>query len=150
MLVAQWCPTLWDLWTVPGSSAHGILQAQNTGVGGHFLLHGIFLTLGSNPGLLHPRQIFNRLSHQGSPVQSYKDIPLWSLFFRPTSSRQLMVAVTTRTQAVGWVNPRPFPHFTFVSEFFPCWPTMASSVSSETEVERAISCRWHEESLGRN
>ena len=26
---------------------------ENTGVGGHFLLQGIFLTQGSNPGLLH-------------------------------------------------------------------------------------------------
>ena len=30
---------------------------KNTGVGCHFLLQGIFLTQGSNPGLLHCRQI---------------------------------------------------------------------------------------------
>ena len=30
---------------------------KNTGVGGHFLLQGIFLTQGSNPGLLPCRQI---------------------------------------------------------------------------------------------
>ena len=29
---------------------------KNTGVGCHFLLQGIFLTQGSNPGLLHCRQ----------------------------------------------------------------------------------------------
>ena len=53
--------------SLPGSSVHGILQAsKNTGVGGHFLLHGIFLTQGSNPGLLHCRQMLYRLSHQGS------------------------------------------------------------------------------------
>ena len=33
----------------------------------HFLLQGIFLTQGSNPGLSHCRQILYCLSHQGSP-----------------------------------------------------------------------------------
>ena len=48
----------------PGSSVHGILQAR-TGVGHHFLLQGIFLTQGWNPGLLHGRQTLYRLSPQG-------------------------------------------------------------------------------------
>ena len=39
---------------------------KNTGVGCHFLLQGIFLTQGSNSGLLHCRKILYRLSHQGS------------------------------------------------------------------------------------
>ena len=51
--VAQSCPTLCDpmkpirlshLWDCPGKC---------TGVGCHFLLQGIFLTQGSNPGFLH-------------------------------------------------------------------------------------------------
>ena len=37
-------------------------------MGCHSLLQGIFLTQGSNPGLLHWRQILYRLSHQGSPA----------------------------------------------------------------------------------
>ena len=37
-----------------------------TGVGCHFLLQGIFLTQGSNPGLPHFRQILYCLSHPGS------------------------------------------------------------------------------------
>ena len=40
---------------------------KNTGGGGRSLLQGIFPTQGSNPGLLHCRQILYRLSHQGSP-----------------------------------------------------------------------------------
>ena len=40
---------------------------NNNGVGCHFPLQGIFLTQGSNPGLLHWRQILYQLSHQGSP-----------------------------------------------------------------------------------
>ena len=39
---------------------------KSTGVGCHFLLQGIFLTQGSNPGLQHCRQMFYPLSHQGS------------------------------------------------------------------------------------
>ena len=40
---------------------------KNTGVGGHSLLQGIFLTQGSNPGVSHFRRILYRLSHQESP-----------------------------------------------------------------------------------
>ena len=40
---------------------------NSTGVDCRFLLQEIFLTQGSNPGLLHCRQTFYRLSHQGSP-----------------------------------------------------------------------------------
>jgi len=56
--VAQSCPFSATPWNSPG---------QNTGVGSHFLLQGIFPTQGSNPGLLHCRQILYQLSHQGSP-----------------------------------------------------------------------------------
>ena len=64
--VAQSCPTLCNPMNCspPGSSVHGISQARNTGVGCHPLLQGIFPTRGSNPVLLHCRQILNRLSHQ--------------------------------------------------------------------------------------
>ena len=41
----------------PGSSVRGDSPGKNTGVGGHSLLQGIFLTQGSNLGLLHCRQI---------------------------------------------------------------------------------------------
>jgi len=40
---------------------------QNTGMGSLSLLQGIFLTQGSNPGLLHCRWILYQLSHKGSP-----------------------------------------------------------------------------------
>ena len=45
------------LWNSPG---------KNTGVGCHSHLQGIFPTQGSNPHLLHYRQILYHLSHQGS------------------------------------------------------------------------------------
>ena len=40
---------------------------QNIGVGSRSLLQGIFPAQGSNPGLLHCRQILHQLSHKGSP-----------------------------------------------------------------------------------
>ena len=40
-------------------------SGKNTGVGCHFLLQGVFLTQGLNPGLLHCRQILYYLSHLG-------------------------------------------------------------------------------------
>ena len=62
----QSCSTLRDPmdWSAPGSSVHRIFQARILEC--HSLLQGIFLTQGSNPDLLHCRQIFYSLSHQGS------------------------------------------------------------------------------------
>ena len=55
--VTQSCPTLCDpmdyIYSPPGSSVHGILQAGILEWGCHVLLQGIFLTQGSNPGLPH-------------------------------------------------------------------------------------------------
>ena len=45
---------------------------KNIGVGCHILLQGIFPIQGSNPGLLHCRQILYCLSHQGSPYSLSK------------------------------------------------------------------------------
>ena len=43
-------------------------SGQNTGVGSHSLLQGIFPTQGSNPGLPHCRQILYQLSRRRSPI----------------------------------------------------------------------------------
>ena len=51
-----------------GSPASSVEFArQDTGVGCHSLLQGIFLTQGSNLGLPHCRQILYHLRHQGIP-----------------------------------------------------------------------------------
>ena len=62
------CPTLYNPMdcSPPGCSVHGDFPDKNTGVGCHVLLE-IFPTQGSNPGLVHSRQILYPLSHQGSP-----------------------------------------------------------------------------------
>ena len=66
--VAQSCPTLFDPidCSPPGSSVHRNSPGNNTGVGCHALLQGIFPTQGLNPGLSHCRWILYQLSHQGS------------------------------------------------------------------------------------
>ena len=61
-LATELCPTLCDPMNSPCNS-----PGQNTGGGSLSLLQGIFPTQGSNPGLLHSRQILYRLSHQGKP-----------------------------------------------------------------------------------
>ena len=69
-LVAQLCLTLCHMparilcpWDSSG---------KNTGVGSHSFLQGIFLTQGSNLGLLHCRQILYCLNHQGRPILLYE------------------------------------------------------------------------------
>ena len=58
MFNSLWPHGLHTPWNSPG---------QNTVVGSCSLLQGIFPTQGSNPGLLHCRQILYQLSYQGSP-----------------------------------------------------------------------------------
>ena len=59
-LVTQLCQTLCDPMdcSLPGSSVHGNSPGNNTGIGCHALLQGIFPTQGSNLGLPHYRWIF--------------------------------------------------------------------------------------------
>ena len=70
VLLAQSCLSLCDPMdcSPSGSSVYGIHQAspgRNIGVGCHALLQGIFLTQGSNLGLMHCRWILYHLSYQG-------------------------------------------------------------------------------------
>ena len=54
---------------------------KNTGVGSHSLFQGIFLTQGSNPSLLHYRQILYHLSHQGSLDYLITHVTLFQVHF---------------------------------------------------------------------
>ena len=64
-LVALSRPTLCTPkhYSPPGSSVHGDSPGENTGVGSHALLQGIFLTQGWNPGLSQCRWILYCLSY---------------------------------------------------------------------------------------
>ena len=63
MKVAQLCLTLCDPMAY---TVHGILQARMLEWVTFPFSRGIFPTQGSNPSLLHCRQILNQLSRQGS------------------------------------------------------------------------------------
>ena len=93
-LVAQLCPNLCDPMNCspPGSSVHGDSPGKNTGAGCHALLQGIFPTQGSNPGLLHCRQIFYHLSHQGIP---------WILVASPFSRESFLPRTLTRVSGIA-------------------------------------------------
>ena len=64
-LVAQLCSTLCN--PMDRLLCPWVFPSKNTGVGGHFLLQGIFPIQGSNLGLPHCRQTLYHLSHQGNP-----------------------------------------------------------------------------------
>ena len=68
------------LWTVARqASLSRDSSGKNTGVGCHALLQGIFLTQGSNPGLLHCRQILYCWA-TGEPPKSVYSSPNSSSF----------------------------------------------------------------------
>ena len=54
--------------SLPGFSVHGILQARILELVAISFSRGMFPTQGSNPGLLHCRQILYQLSYKGSPI----------------------------------------------------------------------------------
>ena len=67
LLATQSCLTLFDpMDCSPPGSCPWNSPGQNIGVGCQAILQGIFLTQGSNPGLLHCKQIPYHLSHQGT------------------------------------------------------------------------------------
>ena len=73
--ITQSCLTLCDSMDccLPGSSGDSpwSFSGKSTGVVCHFLLQGIFLTQGSNLGLLHCMQTLYHLSHREVPCISY-------------------------------------------------------------------------------
>ena len=82
----------------PSSCVHGDSPGKNTEVGCHPLLQGIFPAQGSNPGLLHCRQILYQLSHQRSPVV------LWVApkFNKQTEEKMLMMVVNKKSRWWRW------------------------------------------------
>ena len=87
---AQLCLTLCNPMdcSPPSSSVRGDSPGKNTGVGCHALFQGLFLTQGSNPGLLHCKRILYHISHQGSPKMEVLGI-------EPKASCMLSMCSTT-------------------------------------------------------
>ena len=72
----------------PGSSVHGILQERILEWGAICFSRGSSLTQGSNPGLLHCRQIIYHLSYQGTK-SVFLVIKLYSLSINGNKQRIL-------------------------------------------------------------
>ena len=100
--------------TLPGSSVQGYFPGQNTGVGCHFLLQGIFPTQGLNPGLLHCRHILYHLSHYRSPTLyfslSLPKVKVWLTATPWTVAHQAPLSMEFSRQEY-WSKglPLPFP-----------------------------------------
>ena len=76
------CSVVSDSLQPPGLCSPWNSPGQNTGVGSHSFLQGIFPVQGLNPGLPHWRWILYQLSHKGSPrILQWVAYP----FFRGTS-----------------------------------------------------------------
>ena len=75
-------------------------SGNNTGVGCHFLLQGIFLTQGSNPGLSHCRQILLPSEPPGNAKDKTTQNIKWGLSFHLTPSWSSLVS-TEKTLEVS-------------------------------------------------
>ena len=91
----------------PGSSVHGILQARILEWVAISLLQGVFPTQGSNPGLLHRRQILYSLSRQRSPKEHLKYTGILQLLGNS------YILVTLQSSSLGNIQS---PRFLFLRE----------------------------------
>ena len=65
-------------------------SGQNTGMGSHSLLQGIFPTQGSNPGLPHCKQILYQMSHKGClKILGWVAYPFSSSSSRPRNQTEV-------------------------------------------------------------
>ena len=124
--VAQLCLTLCTRllcpWGFPG---------KNTGVGWHFLLQGIFPTQGSNPGLLHWRQMLYPLSHQRSyliyKMESFYNLHILGLWHHSMCIwfSKLINILSQKANGWCWKEAQGASPFVFqASSCFTCtsWP----------------------------
>ena len=100
-----WTHGLYSPWNSPG---------QNTGVGSHSLLQGIFPTQELNQDLLYCRQILYQLSYQGSPTHTLYQLQFSSFNVVLWLSRAFLVAQKVKNPpampktwiwSLGWENP---------------------------------------------
>ena len=84
-----WPHGLYIPWNSPG---------QNTGVGSHSFLQGLFPTQGSSPGLSHCRQILYQLSYQGSPLSTIN----YTLFSSCTQIHSLIKELLPQQYHNSW------------------------------------------------
>ena len=96
--------------SLPGSSAHGILQARITGVGFYFFLQGTFPTQGLNPGLPHCRRILYHLSHHESPREvreeiDEKNVLIFAAYSKITWDFSQYLSLLPTSDSLFWLWP---------------------------------------------
>ena len=133
-----------SLWVLSDSlRPHGLYSpwnslGPNTGVGSLSLLQGIFPTQGSNPGLLHCKQILYQLSHKGSSALNANSLRSWwkpaawqppegaemgqascTALFPDNVPRSLFVlSGSSLEDPLGWLSPTDLTQFEIL---FPWW-----------------------------
>ena len=112
----------------PGSFVHGILQARILEWVAMPSSSGIFPTQGSNPGLLHCRQILHHLSHQGSLIICL--MPCNLLFYVLFSFRRCLETVTVNSMLI-FIKLNTFPsHSKTITKT--CYPDLTVSLIQTT------------------
>ena len=123
----QPCSTLCNPmdWSLPGFSVHGDSPGNNTRVGYHALLQGIFLTQGSNLGLLW------LLYHWATGEAHGQAIPLLGIY--PVQSSHSVMSDSLRPNGLQLARPpylsptpRVYSNSSLLSQW--CHPTISSSV----------------------
>ena len=115
----QTCPTFCNPMgcSPPGSSVHGILQGENTGVGCCTLHQGIFPTQGSNWRLLPCRRIFYHWATREAPIgrsdqiRSDQSLSRVQLFATPW--------ITARQASLSIANSRSSLRLTSIESVMP-------------------------------
>ena len=119
----------------PGCSVHGAFPGKHTGVGCHFLLQGIFPTLGSNPCLLHWQANSLPVNLQRSPAISHQVYASQTCNKTEPITRMVIIKrarqqqILERTQKNG--NPQRL--LTGIQIFQPLWNAFSKFSESSTE-----------------
>ena len=140
-LVTKLYPTVCDPMgcSLIGSSVHGISQmrilafpSENTGVGCHFLVQGIFPTQGSNPHLLNWQEESLLLSHEGSPKNRIQNwISVWSQFYKNG------IIPVHQTQA-SCILHQTWTGDSFLIYMFQCHSPKSSPTSLSHKVQKTV------------
>ena len=115
----------------PDSSVPGASPGNNTGVGCHTLLQGIFPTHGANPGLLHCRQILYHLIHEESGSQ-------FSLEFSSDSLAYFTVLLS-------WSSQKVFVEYFLLKKQKKKIVKTETKLSSYTPVMQITQLEWFQE-----
>ena len=136
-----------------GSSIHRIFQARVPEW--HFLLQRIFLTQGSNPGLLHSRQTLYRLSHQGSRVTDkwilhaviiiITIIIIQFLLTHPVLSHPWEIASPSFPlwlQLINWLKKTTHPSFVVAVQSLSCGQLFAAPWTETDQASLSFTISW--------